>query len=101
MRFKCICRCTYIPVRAFLFFFIRLNSLLSRAYRSVPTIDNHTANNKPHVLFRTYKFNRNRVYRITDVDGAAEALVAAKSVVIVPGYGLGESCCTELSLKFI
>ena len=35
--------------------------------------------------------NRDRVYRITDVDGAAEALVAAKFVVIVSGYGLGES----------
>ena len=39
---------------------------------------------------------RKRVYRITDVDGAAEALVSAKSVVIVPGYGLGESFLTDL-----
>ena len=35
--------------------------------------------------------HHDHVNRITDVDGAAEALVAAKSVVIVPGYGLGES----------
>lgn len=55
-------------------------------------------------MFRTFKFNRNRVhrdrfYRITDVDGAAEALVAAKSVVIVPGYGLGEDSYTEILFR--
>ena len=45
-----------------------------------------------HLINRDH-VNRDRVYRITDVDGAAEALVSAKSVVIVPGYGLGEKNC--------
>ena len=86
--------CTFIVILFLLHF------LSAWTYHPVLTLNDCITNNQLHVLFRTLKFNRNRVYRIhvyrdrvyriTDVDGAAEALVAAKSVVIVPGYGLGE-----------